>query len=229
MKKKTREILSSTLFLSITAVIVALAVFLTVIIYDYIREKNKAANGTGVASLTSSTLSGNPELIAKLKDITVPDFVTVNLIEVGNARSGEKLNDVTNIVIHYVGNAGTTAAQNHNYFSKNDTEVCSHFIVGLDGEIVQCVPLDEKSAASNERNIDTISIEVCHPKDDGKFNEKTYNSLIKLTAWLCEVTELTPNDVIRHYDITEKACPLYYVENPDEWELLKADVGFAMN
>jgi N-acetylmuramoyl-L-alanine amidase CwlA len=97
--------------------------------------------------------------------------------------------------------------------------------VGLDGEIIQCVPIFEQSAASNERNIDTISIEVCHPEEDGKFNDVTYSSLIKLTAWLCEVTGLTEDDLIRHHDITGKNCPKYYVENPDKWETLKSDVG----
>ena len=27
-----------------------------------------------------------------------------------------------------------------------------------------------------------------------------------------------------HYDVTGKECPLYYVENPDEWERLLEDV-----
>ena len=96
--------------------------------------------------------------------------------------------------------------------------------MGLDGEIIQCVPLYEKSAASNHRNKDTISIEVCHPDDTGKFNEETYNSVIKLTAFLCENFSLDEDDVIRHYDITEKICPKYYVENEDKWEELKQNV-----
>lgn len=230
MKKKRRKNSGSFVFLAATAVVVALAVFLTVTIYDHVREKKKAT-GTVASVPTGSTVSektDDPDLVAKLSTVTVPDYVTVNLLDVGKARSGEKLINVTNIVIHYVGNAGTTAAQNRNYFGQNDTEVCSHFIVGLDGEIVQCVPLDEQSAASNERNINTISIETCHPDDSGKFGTKTYNALVKLTAWLCEVTGLDSSDVIRHYDITGKECPLYFVENTEEWETFKADVASAM-
>ena len=62
-----------------------------------------------------------------------------------------------------MGNPGTTAQANRNYFAQPDTQVSAHFLVGLDGEVIQCIPLEEKSSATNERNRDTISIEVCHP------------------------------------------------------------------
>ena len=55
------------------------------------------------------------------------------------------------------------ALVNRNYFAQPDTQVSAHFLVGLDGEVIQCIPLEEKSSATNERNRDTISIEVCHP------------------------------------------------------------------
>ena len=49
-------------------------------------------------------------------------------------------------------------------------------------------------------------------------------SLIRLTAWLCHSFGLDAEDVIRHYDVTGKECPLYYVQHPDAWEAFKADV-----
>ncbi len=158
------------------------------------------------------------------KTLVAPDYVSVQLIDNANARTGVKLIEVNNIVIHYVGNPGTTAQNNRDYFNKSDTDVCSHFVIGLDGEIIQCVPLDEKSSASNNRNLDTISIEVCHPDDSGKFNEESYNSLIKLTAWLCDNSNLKSKDVIRHYDITGKECPKYFVDNESEWKNFLNDV-----
>ena len=155
----------------------------------------------------------------------MPEWVDVQLIHKHTtARTGINLKDIKNIVIHYVGNPNTAAQNNRDYFDKADTTVSSHFIVGLNGEIIQCVPIYEKSAASNERNKDTISIEVCHPDDSGKYNDKTYESVIKLIAYLCENFSLDENDIIRHYDITGKICPKYYVENEDAWETLKEDV-----
>ena len=159
-----------------------------------------------------------------VKTLEVPEYVDKQLINVGFARTGVKLIEINNIVIHYVGNPNSTAQNNRDYFNKLDTDVCSHFVVGLDGEIIQCVPLDEKSNASNNRNLDTISVEVCHPDSSGKFNEDTYNSLVKLTAWLCDNSGLKAQDVIRHYDITGKECPKYFVSNPSEWEIFLENV-----
>lgn len=127
----------------------------------------------------------------RVEEANAPDWVDVQIIPIdGDSRTGEKLRGIKDIVIHYVGNPGTTAQQNHDYYGNPDSEVSSHFIVGLDGEIIQCVPLNEKSAASNWRNIDTVSIEVCHPDSTGEFTEQTYASLVKLTAWLSELCNL---------------------------------------
>lgn len=151
-----------------------------------------------------------------------PDWISVQYIDRSNpSRTGLRLDGINNIVIHYVGNPGTTAQQNHDFYSKEDSDVSSHFVIGLDGEIIQCIPLDERSSASNHRNHDTISIEVCHPEADGKFTEASYKSLIKLTDWLLDTFDLQSDDVIRHYDITGKECPLYFVEHEDAWEQFK--------
>lgn len=165
------------------------------------------------------------EKVKKAKELEIPDWIDSQLISVhSTARTGTNLTDINNIVIHYVGNPDTTAQNNRDYFDKITTTVSSHFVVGLEGEIIQCVPLYEKSAASNERNKDTISIEVCHPDESGKYNDEAYEAVISLTAWLCNQFSLDENDVIRHYDITGKICPKYYVENEDAWEQLKTDV-----
>lgn len=159
----------------------------------------------------------------------MPEWVTPAYISYHtSARTGEKLAAVRGIVIHYVGNPGSTAQGNRDYFDSPTTEVSAHFVVGLDGEILQCLPLAEKSAASNQRNIDTISIETCHPDETGQFNDATYAALVRLTAYLCERFSLDTDDVIRHYDVTGKLCPLYYVEHEDAWEKLRADIGEAI-
>lgn len=170
------------------------------------------------------------ERIKTLSSVNIPNWITEDFIEIhDSARTGNRLKELNNIVVHYVGNPGTTASQNRDYFNNDGTDVSSHFIIGLEGEIVQCLPLYEISAASNHRNIDTISIEVCHPDESGKYNEETYNSLIKLLSWLCWALDLSAEDVMRHYDITGKLCPLYYVENPQEWESLIIDLKSAIN
>ena len=169
-------------------------------------------------------LTGGSQMDKLARDRT-PYWVDQQIVEInGSGRRGEKLNGVTDIVIHYVGNPGTTAQQNHDYYDQPETTVSSHFVIGLEGEVIQCIPMDEKSSASNERNNDTLSIEVCHPDATGQFTQASYDSLVKLTAWLCDYCEIGRDRVIRHYDITGKACPLYFVDNPDAWAQFLSDV-----
>lgn len=159
------------------------------------------------------------------QQVEIPEWVDVQLIDEGNpSRTGLPLDGINNIVVHYVGNPQTTAQQNRDYYNHQDSDVCSHFVVGIDGEIIMCVPLVERSSASNDRNHDTISIEVCHPDESGKFTDESYASLIKLVDWLMDTFDMKPDDVIRHYDVTGKECPLYYVKNPDAWEQFKRDL-----
>lgn len=160
-----------------------------------------------------------------LANIEIPDWIDVQYIEPGNpSRSGRKLFAADDIVIHYVGNPMSTAQNNRDYFASWNSSVCSHFVVGLEGEIIMCLPLNEQSIASNQRNIDTISIEVCHPDETGKFNDATYDSLLTLTAWLLDVCHLDSTNVIRHYDITGKDCPRYFVQHEDAWRRFLEDV-----
>ena len=123
------------------------------------------------------------------------------------------LKNVTKIAVHYVGNPNTSAIANRNYFEnqKNGGRyVSSHFIVGLQGEVIQCIPLDEISYCTNQANSYSISIECCHPDSTGKFTEKTEQSLAELCAYLLEKFGLGAEDIIRHYDVTGKQCPLYW-------------------
>ena len=123
------------------------------------------------------------------------------------------LKKVTKIAVHYVGNPGTSAVANRNYFEnqKNGGKcVSSHFVIGLDGEIIQCIPLNEISYCTNQANGYSVSIECCHPDSTGKFNEATETSLAELCAYLLKKFGLSADDIIRHYDVTGKQCPLYW-------------------
>lgn len=165
-------------------------------------------------------------------DASQPD-IDVQLLDINDySRPGLESDPITGIVIHYTANPGSTAQQNRDYFNglkdSHETSASSHFVVGLDGEIVQCVPTWEIAYASNERNHDTISIECCHPDETGKFNEATYRSVVQLTAFLCKKYGLTEENVIRHYDVTGKICPKYFVEHEDAWQTFKKDVAAAL-
>jgi len=150
------------------------------------------------------------------------------------SRPGTKLDAVNAIVIHNIGNPGTTAEQNRNYFANlattQERRASSNFIICLDGSIIQCVPVDEVAYASNDRNNDTLSIEICHPDDTGRFTEESYAAAVRLTAWLCTRFDLTSTDLLRHHDIRPSSdCPRYFVNNESAWTTFKADVQRAID
>ena len=197
----------------------------------YALSSNTESGSTGGADISVKPPQQKSNVPAS---ITLPDYVKEDLLPVNEySRCGDKLQRVNAVVIHYVGNPNTTAWQNRSYFANlattGETSASSNLIVGLEGEALLCVPLDEVAYCSNDRNHDTISIEFCHPDTDGKPTQATYDTLVKLTAWLCDLFGLDPQeDVIRHYDVIDKECPLYFVQNKDEWARFKSDVAKAM-
>lgn len=159
----------------------------------------------------------------------IEDWLTVNEY----SRPGTPLKEVNDIFVHYTANKGTNAVQNRSYFEQlkdtHERSASAHFIIGYEGDIVQCIPLSEMAYAVKSRNEDSISIECCFVSDDGSFTQETYDSLIELLTWLMQEYNLTTDHILRHYDCGGKKCPIYYTENEGEWEQLKADVDKKLN
>lgn len=207
---------------------ISMIIIISIIGIIVVAEKILEKNDTGIKEIIDNiaqkeeTTTEDPFL---LSEEVIKNYLTPNEY----SRPGKELKEVNAIVVHYVGNPGTTAAQNRSYFENlkdtHATSASSHYIIGLEGEIIQCVPLNEISYASNNRNKDTIAIECCHPDETGQFTTATYKSLVKLVAALCRTYDLDPETgIIRHYDVTGKYCPLYYVNHEDEWYGFKLDV-----
>ncbi len=157
-----------------------------------------------------------------------PD-IDVQLLTINDySRPGEATDAINYIVIHYLGNPKTTAQQNRDYFESlkdlQNTSMSANFIVGLEGEIIECVPPGEIAYASNSMNHESISIENCHMDETGRFTEATYESCVKLAAYLAAEYQIDRDHIIRHYDVIGKECPLYYVEHEDKWEEMKDDI-----
>ncbi len=181
------------------------------------------------------------------------------------SRPGIKRKSTTKIAVHYTGNPGSTAIGNRNYFEGLKDQipdptgkwwinpdgtyrtfngsrigirsVSSNYIVGLVGEVICCVPDEEIAWCTNQANDYSISIETCHPLADGIFTDKTYISLVELCAKLLVKYHLTVNDLIRHYDVTGKQCPLCWSPTKYQsdkiatakWVTFKRDVSACMN
>lgn len=152
-------------------------------------------------------------------------FLTINEY----SRPGLALSDTPQyIVIHYTANPGSSAQNNRDYFENlkdtQETYASAQFVIGLDGEIIQCVPCNEIAYCSNNLNEICISIEMCHPDEWGNFNDATYNNCVYLVAQLMNYYHMDMNQLIRHYDVTGKNCPRYFVEHEDRWEVFKGFV-----
>jgi N-acetylmuramoyl-L-alanine amidase len=185
---------------------------------------------TAVVKVQSSNMQAEE---GKKEKIVKPDWIKEDYVVVNEySRPGKKLEAVNAVVIHYTGNPGTTAEQHRRYYGglaiTKEASVSSNFVVGIEGEVIECVPMDEVAYASNNRNSDTISIEVCHKDKTGKFTDASYESVVKLTAYLCEKFDLDEDQIIRHYDVTGKKCPKYFVDHEDAWLQLKQDVLASM-
>lgn len=180
-----------------------------------LRSLKKESDEASVYELTTEDWKGAPTIDVQL--------LTPNKY----SRPETALRNVKGVVIHYTANPGTGAQANRDYFEglkdSHETEASSHFVIGLDGEVIQCIPTNEWAYASNTRNKDTISIEVCHPDESGQFNQASYDSLVQLTGWLADRFDLEADDIIRHYDVTGKICPKYFVEHEDAWAQFKTD------
>jgi N-acetylmuramoyl-L-alanine amidase len=154
------------------------------------------------------------------------------------SRPTTKLKAVKAIIIHWVANPKTSAMANRNFFENRKHGKTgfgsAHFFVDLDGSYLQCLPEDEvayhvgaktyKELAlkniSTYPNDSSLGIEVTHEDWTGRFSIIVELATAKLTAYLLKKYNLTVEDVYRHYDITGKDCPKYYVEHTKEWERL---------
>ena len=196
----------------VAAVLIAFIAFIVILV--------SRLTGAVKTGLRHSQAEGMPEFVMQ-------DYLSVN----SYSRPGISTHTITGIVVHNTAEAGVTAQERRDYFESlavsHETRAGANFIVGLDGEVIVCVPPGEVAYASNDRNLDTVSVEFCQPDDTGVLGDESYASMVQLLRWLCDKYDLEPDSIIRHYDVTGKLCPKYYVENPEAWEKLIADVRAA--
>lgn len=137
------------------------------------------------------------------------------------------------ICIHYTGNPGSGAA-NAAAYQMNVAKGCfkssgpnawtsSQYVVGIMGEVIRCVPDSEIAYAAAGNNSGVIHIEVCHTDKTGVFSSAAVKALSELVPYLMKRYNIAAAGVVRHYDLTGKHCPLYYIDSA-RWAKLKAAV-----
>lgn len=134
---------------------------------------------------------------------------------------GRRTNRIEWIVMHYTGNDGDSDESNARYFESPLNPVASaHYFVD-DDSITRSVP-DEFVAYhcgaqsykhAHCRNANSIGVELCDARRDGAVmaTEKTLQNAAELVYWLCKQYNIPYDHIIRHYDVTGKLCPAYWV------------------
>lgn len=173
--------------------------------------------------------------------------ITEMLLTNKNARPGTKITP-RGLVIHWTANEGkgANAVANRNYFNKSTTEASAHYCVD-DKQIVRCLPENElgyhvgaksykpdalKMLSSYPNNC-TIGIEMC-VNSEGDF-QVMYRRTVELAADILKRYKWGVDKLWRHFDITGKNCPAYFVGDDfarrftgltagQAWEKFKVDV-----
>ncbi|WP_241254554.1 N-acetylmuramoyl-L-alanine amidase [Brevibacillus sp. SYP-B805] len=142
---------------------------------------------------------------------------------------------VKGIVIHWVANPKSTAKNNRDFFERRKLGKSgygsAHYIVCLDGTVVQCLPEAEmayhvgsslpykpgttqiytpeawarlntnRSGQKPYPNNCTIGIECTHIDWDGRMTKETWRATVKLAAQLLKRYGLTANDLWLHKEV----------------------------
>ena len=163
-----------------------------------------------------------PEMIEK--------FMKINKY----GRPGTKRRKTTKIAFHFTGQHDVSAKNTVSYFSNvvaNGYRVngryiyaSSHLVVGLQGELYYIVPFNEIAYTTNSANAYSIGVECATTGADDHYTDEEYKTMVKTGAWLAQTYKLDPRvDFIRHYDVTGKICPRYFVNNVKAWKQFKLD------
>ena len=161
----------------------------------------------------------------------------------GDAR---KTSNIKYIVIHYTANDGDTAASNARYYARGNRGASAHYFVDS-SYIVQSVADNyvawsvggNKYSDCNKTgggtlygkctNANSISIEICDDNKNGNIypSEKTISNAIELTQLLMKKYNISINNVIRHFDVTGKKCPMYWCgdsQKNGKWQKFKNSI-----
>lgn len=155
----------------------------------------------------------------------------------GNERA---TSEIKYLVYHYTGNDGDTAAANAQYYREALVKSSAHYFVD-DKEIVQSVSDSYIAWAVGGKkwsdcgktgggklygvvtNANSISIEMCDVARDGKLmaSEATLANAAELGKLLMKRYNIPIDHVVRHFDVTGKYCPAYFMDET-AWTAFKA-------
>ena len=161
------------------------------------------------------------------------------LAATGNYGGDRTAKDIRYLVIHYTGNDGDSAANNAAYFQNHVVKASAHYFVD-DTTVYRSVPdlkvawavggrlySDVKKTGGGSMygvitNRNSISVEFCDTARDSthRASESTLINAITLCRNLMEQYQIPLSHVYRHFDVTGKHCPRYFMDET-AWKQFK--------
>lgn len=148
------------------------------------------------------------------------------------------------LVYHYTANDGDTDEANAKYFHNNIVKASAHRFVD-DDSVTISVPDNyvawhcggglqgSKGHTYYKKctNTNSIGIEMCDTKRNGKYEvtPKTRSNAIALGKELVKKYGIKKENVIRHYDVTGKNCPAYFVKDEEAWIKFRNEIFESEN
>lgn len=151
-----------------------------------------------------------------------------NLADRSNYGNKRSTSNIKYIVYHYTANDGDTDEANGKYFDGPNRNASAHYFVD-DDSITQSVPDDYVAYSvggskypntkggklyGKATNANTLNIEMCDTVKNGKYeaSAKTQENALALGREKMKQYGIPIDRVIRHYDVTGKQCPAYFVD-----------------
>lgn len=161
-----------------------------------------------------------------------------NLANKSNYGGARSVSNIKYIVVHYTGNDGDTDEANANYFNGGNRKASAHYFVD-DDSVTQSVPDNyvawhcgtSGTYYNGCRNANSIGVEMCDTQRNGSYNlsAATRANAIELIRELMGKYNIPITNVVRHYDVTHKNCPAYFVSDAGAWNQFLADINGGTN
>lgn len=148
-------------------------------------------------------------------------------------------------VVHYTANDGDTDEANAEYFTRPNIKASAHYFID-DDSITESVPVEytaysvggsrQDSGSKYSKNgakyygkcinANSVSFELCDTQKDKKNNlsKKTRENAVDFIARKMIELRIPSSNLIRHFDVTGKLCPLYFITDEDDWKKFKKEV-----
>lgn len=159
-------------------------------------------------------------------------------------RPGRELATVDILVVHWTGYPGGNNEGLWNWFAeiapKQKRYGSTQFGIDDNG-IIQFMPEMEMAYHVGAKeytdtaeeffkgmypNAHSIGVELNHLDWDGRFSETVLDRAVDLFAYLCHRYDVDPiTRIWRHFDVTGKDCPRWFVNHEEEFEWFKKRVA----